>query len=63
MAQIRKFPVFIQFYTTEDHETAFNSLAANSLLTKSALYRLAFEEFLSKEGALRTTGNRFEAVA
>ncbi|WP_426418473.1 hypothetical protein [Bradyrhizobium genosp. A] len=52
MAKPRRFPVIIEFYTTEEHGAAFDALAANGLLTKSDLYRLSFDTFLRQQGML-----------
>jgi hypothetical protein len=52
MARPQRFPVLFQFYGPEDHDAAFNALAENGLLTKSDLYRLAFDQFLRNQGAM-----------
>jgi hypothetical protein len=52
MAKPQRFPVLFQFYGPEDHEAAFNALAANGLLTKSDLMRLACDQFLRAQGAI-----------
>jgi hypothetical protein len=50
MARPTRFPVLVQYYSTEEHEAAFNALAANGLLTKSDYHRLADEQFLRQQG-------------
>ena len=60
MPSARRFPCYFQFYGPEEHELGFNALAAaNSLLTKSDHYRLAFETYLRQQGAIpsRPTSN------
>ena len=52
MSKPRRFPVKVEFFTTEEHEAAFNALAASGLLTKSDFYRLAFDTFLRRQGAM-----------
>lgn len=52
MPRTRRFPVIFEFCGPEEHELAFDALAANGLLTKSDLYRLAFDQFLRQQGAL-----------
>ncbi|MET4384370.1 hypothetical protein ABIB73_000105 [Bradyrhizobium sp. F1.4.3] len=52
MARPRRFPVIFEFCGPEEHDAAFNALAANGLFTKSDLYRMAFDQFLRQQGAL-----------
>jgi hypothetical protein len=51
MARARKFPIFVQFWTSPEQIAGFDHLASNSLLTKSDLMRQAFDEFLRRENA------------
>jgi hypothetical protein len=52
MARQRRFECYCEFWTTPEQLTAFETLAASSLLTKSDLYRLAFDAFLRQQGVL-----------
>jgi len=53
MARPPRFPVCFEFWGPEEHEAGFNALvAANGLLTKSDLMRMAFDVFLRQQGAL-----------
>lgn len=52
MAKARRFPIIFEFCGPEEHDAAFNRLAEGGLLTKSDLYRLAFDQFLRQQGAL-----------
>lgn len=52
MARARRFTRIFEFAGPEEHEAAFDALAANGLLTKSDLYRLAFDQFLRQQGML-----------
>ncbi len=52
MANTRRFPVIFEFLGLEEHEAAFNKLAASGLFSKSDLYRMAFDQFLRQQGAL-----------
>jgi hypothetical protein len=52
MARPRRFECYIEFWTTPQQAEAFDSIQASSLLTKSDLYRLAFDNFLRQQGAL-----------
>ncbi|MCP3382854.1 hypothetical protein NLM31_21030 [Bradyrhizobium sp. CCGUVB4N] len=52
MPRPRRFPVMFEFYGPEEHEAAFDALAASGLFTKSDLYRMAFDQFLRQQGLL-----------
>lgn len=52
MARTRRFECYIEFWTTLQQAEAFDALQATSLLTKSDLYRLAFDNFLRQQGVL-----------
>jgi hypothetical protein len=52
MARPQRFPILFQFYGPEAHEQAFDALAEGGLLTKSDLYRMAFDQFLRQNGAM-----------
>lgn len=52
MSRARRFPVTFEFHGLEEHEAAFNALAADGLFTKSDLYRMAFDQFLRQQGLL-----------
>jgi hypothetical protein len=52
MARQRRFECYIEFWTTPQQAEAFDALQASSLLTKSDLYRLAFDNFLRQQGVL-----------
>jgi len=49
----RRFPMKIQFATTEAHAAALETLAANSLLDQSDHLRQALDWYLQQMGALR----------
>jgi hypothetical protein len=53
MPKPQRFPVLFQFFGPEEHEAAFNALVETTLLTKSDLYRLAFDQFLRQQGAIQ----------
>ena len=61
MARPRRFPVIFEFCGPEEHDAAFNALAANGLFTKSDLYRMAFDQFLRQQGLLPTRKPNGEA--
>jgi predicted transcriptional regulator len=61
MARARKFPIFVQFWTSPEQMAGFDHLASNSLLTKSDLMRQAFDEFLRRESAMRQMSDEVAA--
>lgn len=52
MSQVRQFESRFEFYSTVEHETALERLAATSAQTKSSIHRLALDRFLKEVGAL-----------
>jgi hypothetical protein len=52
MARARKFECYVEFWTLPEHVEAIDALAANGLLSKSDLFRMALDNLLRQQGAL-----------
>jgi len=65
MARPRKFECYVEFWTLPEHVEAIDALAANGLLSKSDLCRMALDSFLRQQGALaprRIASNQHQAA-